>query len=162
MESDVNETSTQPGPRYQALLDLLRTADTIWNASRTFFAEWDLSPSQFNLLNLLFLSPEGRTQIQLSRALLMHRSNVTGLIDRLEHRGLVSRRDHPRDRRIHVIGLTPAGRRLLNAILPRYYTAAEAVWGDLPVDQLPPVMDALARLRDNTSRLEAEVRSATK
>src|SRR5438874_74225 len=37
-----------PGPRYQALLQLLRTAEALWNASRNFFARWDLSPSQFN------------------------------------------------------------------------------------------------------------------
>ena len=44
--------------RYQALLQLLRTADTVWNSSRVFFARWDISPSQFNVLNLLRGEPE--------------------------------------------------------------------------------------------------------
>src|SRR5438552_12390052 len=91
--------STAPGPRYQALLQLLRTADTLWNASRVFFARWNLSPSQFNVLNLLYDHPKGLSQIELGRLLVMHRSNVTGLIDRLEARGLVGRRDNSSDRR---------------------------------------------------------------
>ncbi len=120
-----------PGPRYQALLQLLWTADTLWNTSRVFFGRWDLSPSQFNILNLLSDQTDGCTQIELSRWLIMHRSNVTGLIDRLEARGLVRRRDSVRDRRAYRVMLTPDGRKLIHQILPRYYKAAEKVWGDL-------------------------------
>ena len=69
--------------RYMALLQLLGTADSIWNASRIFFAAWNLSPSQFNVLNLLRGHPGGLTQTDLSRRLIMHRCNVTGLSDRL-------------------------------------------------------------------------------
>src|ERR1043166_6368679 len=76
-----------PGPRYGALLQLLRTAEALWNSSRLFFARWDLSPSQFNVLNLLCDHPDGCTQIELSRQLIMHRSNLPGLIDRLEQLG---------------------------------------------------------------------------
>ena len=46
-------------PSYRVLMELLRTADTVWNASRVFFERWDLSPSQFNVLNLLHLNPAG-------------------------------------------------------------------------------------------------------
>src|SRR5438445_9421408 len=114
-----------PGPRYGALIGLLRTAETLWNASRVFFARWDLSPSQFNVLNLLYDQPEGCTQIELSRSLIMHRSNVTGLVNRLEARGLVQRRDSANDRRAYRVVLTVAGRKLLQEILPHYYAAAE-------------------------------------
>src|ERR1700733_10022948 len=100
--------SLTPGPRYQALIELLRTAETLWNASRAFFARWDLSPSQFNVLNLLHDLPGGCSQIELSRQLIMHRSNVTGLVDRLESRGLLRRTDSPTDRRAFTVILTPA------------------------------------------------------
>src|SRR5215471_17673480 len=89
--------------RYNALLQLLRTADTLWNSSRQFFAQWDLSPSQFNVLNLVCDRPDGMSQIELGRRLIMHRSNVTGLIDRLEQRGLVRRKDADGDRRAYRI-----------------------------------------------------------
>jgi len=125
--------ATAPGPRYQALLQLLRTAETLWNTSRIFFDRWNLSPSQFNLLNLLAGQPGGRTQIELSRSLIMHRSNVTGLVDRLESRGLVRRQDSAQDRRAYRILLTPSGHRLIQEILPHYYRAAEKVWEGLSV-----------------------------
>jgi len=138
-----------PGPRYRALLQLLRTAETLWNVSRLFFARWDLSPSQFNILNLLCDRPEGCTQIELSRLLIMHRSNVTGLVDRLEARGLVLRRDSPHDRRVYRVILTAAGKKLLQQILPRYYAAAEEVWGTLPARRANQLINELTRICAN-------------
>src|SRR5512140_1215944 len=115
-------------PGYRALMELLRTADTVWNASRVFFDRWDLSPSQFNVLNLLHLNPGGLSQTDLSRQLIMHRSNLTGLVDRLEKRGLVARREVAADRRAYSVVLTAAGSRLLCEILPQYYQDAARVW----------------------------------
>jgi|SRR5690242_11100502 len=144
-------TAVSPGPRYHALLQLLRTAETLWNASRLFFAQWDLSPSQFNVLNLLCDHPDGCTQIELSRSLIMHRSNVTGLVDRLEARRLVQRRDSADDRRAYRVMLTPAGRKLIELILPRYYAAAEKVWGELAVNRANQLVNDLARVCVNAA-----------
>ncbi len=148
----VTTTATQPGPRYDALIQLLRTADTLWNASRALFARWDLSPSQFNILNLLAGQSEGVTQVDLSRHLVMHRSNVTGLIDRLERRGLVVRREHPEDRRAYRVTLTSAGQKLMREILPHYFQAAEAVWGRLPVKRAHQLVAELADVCANALR----------
>jgi len=124
-----------PGPRYQALIELLRTAESLWNASRVFFARWDLSPSQFNILSLLHDVPGGCSQIELSRQLIMHRSNVTGLVDRLEARGLLQRHPNPTDRRAFNVVITAAGIKLLRQIQPHYFAAAEAVWENMPIER---------------------------
>jgi DNA-binding MarR family transcriptional regulator len=146
-----------PGPRYEALLQLLRTSETLWQASRTFFDQWQLSSSQFNILNLLRGQPEGVPQIELSRLLITHRSNVTGLVDRLEKRGLVVRNENPRDRRVYWIALTPAGRQLLEEILPDYHRLAEKIWGDFPVHQAQQLGTALCRIGENAGRLADEI-----
>ena len=138
-----------PGPRYQALLQLLRTAEALWNASRNFFARWDLSPSQFNVLNLLYDQRAGCTQIELSRSLIMHRSNVTGLVDRLEARGLVRRHDSAHDRRAYRVVLTTTGRKLVQRILPWYFAAAEKVWGALPVGRTHQLVRELTQVCTN-------------
>ncbi len=147
----------QPGPRYQATLQLLRTAEALWNGSRLFFARWDLSPSQFNVLNLLGDHPEGhpegQSQIELSRQLIMHRSNVTGLVDRLEARGLVHRAETPGDRRAHRVVLTDVGQKLLREILPHYYQAAEDVWGGLPLPQIQQIVADLDAVSKNAEKL---------
>lgn len=142
-------SSPSPGPRYEALLQVLRTAETLWESSRLFFDRWNLSPSQFNVLNLLRDSPEGSNQTDLSRALIMHRSNLTGLIDRLEKRGLVSRKPAPKDRRAHCVVLTAEGQRLVDEILPAYYQAAEQVWGTLPATRASQLANDLTAIGQN-------------
>ena len=149
----MNPTQARPGPRYKALLQLLRSADVVWNASRVFFARWRLSPSQFNVLNLAYDQAEGLTQSVLSRALLMHRSNVTGLVDRLEARGLVLRRTLDGDRRAHRVVLSGAGRKLVERVLPEYYAAAEAVWEPIPARRANALAAALDRIAGNAGRV---------
>ena len=148
--------STVPGPRYQALLQLLRTADTLWNASRVFFVRWNLSPSQFNVLNLLYDQPKGCSQIELGRLLVMHRSNVTGLIDRLEARGLVCRRDSSTDRRAFKVMLTPKGKKLIRQIQPHYHKAAEEVWSSLPLKRANQLITELMTVSTNAERIAAD------
>jgi DNA-binding MarR family transcriptional regulator len=141
--------------RYKALLQLLRAADTLWNRSHAFFACWNLSPSQFNVLNLLLDPADGLSQIELGRLLITHRSNVTGLIDRLEKRGLVRRRDAVKDRRAYRVGLTAEGRKLVHKILPNYYQMAEEVWGGFPAERAEQMTADLERLCANMEKLMA-------
>lgn len=147
--------------RYQALLQLLRTADTLWNASRVFFGRWDLGPSQFNVLNLLSDQPDGLSQVELGRLLIMHRSNVTGLVDRLEKRGLVARREDATDRRAYRVVLTPAGRRLVEEILPEFYHLAEDVWDDVPASRAKELAADLSRLAETAEKITPKPNSAS-
>ncbi len=54
---------------------------------------------------------------RLAELLACDASNVTGLVDRLETRGLIERRPSPGDRRVKVLDLTPTGARLRNEML---------------------------------------------
>jgi len=144
-------------PGYRALMELLRTADTVWNASRIFFERWDLSPSQFNVLNLLHFNPDGLSQTDLSRQLIMHRSNLTGLVDRLEKRGLVARREVAADRRAYSVVLTPAGTRLLRDILPRYYEEAVRAWDQLPARRAAELIADLQQVARNVEQIAAKL-----
>ncbi len=137
------KTAATTSLRYSALLQLLRTADSILDASRVFFAPWDLSPSQFNVLNLLYGLPEGLSQTELGRQLIVHRSNVTGLVDRLEKRGLVKRRELAGDRRVYQVVLTPEGNKVMEEVLPLYHRKAGEVWGDCPAKLLSEIQSQL-------------------
>src|SRR5437764_11785302 len=79
-------------------------------------AEFDLSPIQCHVLHLI---EPGRPlpMSRLADTLSCDASNVTGLVDRLESRGLVRRQPSPRDRRVKVLQLTPAGARLRAQLL---------------------------------------------
>src|SRR3954470_14116452 len=81
-------------------------------------AELQLSPAQCHVLHLIEPGrpiPMGR----LAGTLACDASNVTGLVDRLESRGLVRRRPSAGDRRVKVLDLTPTGSRLRALLLER-------------------------------------------
>jgi DNA-binding MarR family transcriptional regulator len=92
----------------------------------TLAADFDLSAAQCHVLRLMEpgrAMPMGR----LAATLACDASNVTGLIDRLESRGLVRRRPLSADRRIKVLRLTPSGARLRTLLLARITTPPETL-----------------------------------
>ena len=84
-------------------------------------AELQLSPAQCHVLHLI---EPGRPipMGQLAGTLACDASNVTGLVDRLESRGLVRRRPSAQDRRVKVLDLTPTGSQLRAQLLDRMRT----------------------------------------
>jgi len=89
-------------------------------------AEFDLSPAQCHVLHLIEPGkplPMGR----LAETLACDASNVTGLVDRLESRGLVKRQSSPGDRRQKVLGLTAAGVRLRTVVRERLQKPPESL-----------------------------------
>ena len=89
-------------------------------------AELQLSPAQCHVLHLI---EPGRPipMGQLAETLACDASNVTGLVDRLESRGLVRRRPSAEDRRVKVLDLTPTGTRLRALLLDRMTTPPAAL-----------------------------------
>lgn len=89
-------------------------------------AELELSPAQCHVLHLI---EPGRPlpMGQLAETLACDASNVTGLVDRLESRGLVHRRPSPVDRRVKVLELTPTGSRLRTLLQERMTTPPAAL-----------------------------------
>jgi DNA-binding MarR family transcriptional regulator len=153
----VNAPSANDSPSTHALLTLLRAADIVWNASRLFFERWRISPSQFNILNLLWLQTEGMSQSELGRQLIMHRSNVTGLIDRLEKRGLVARQDVELDRRAYRVVLTQEGATLVKRILPDYHAAAALLWQVVPERRLAGLTSDLKAIAEKASQIASDL-----
>jgi DNA-binding MarR family transcriptional regulator len=85
--------------------------------------EFELSPAQCHVLHLI--EPERPLPMgRLAATLGCDASNVTGLVDRLEARGLVQRRPSADDRRVKVIQLTPTGSRLRGQLLRRISVGA--------------------------------------
>ena len=93
-------------------------------------ADLELSPAQCHVLHLI--EPGQAVAMgHLANRLACDASNVTGLVDRLESRGLIRRRPSDRDRRIKVLQLTPAGLRVRDLLVERMSTP-------------PPILDRLS------------------
>jgi DNA-binding MarR family transcriptional regulator len=89
-------------------------------------AEFDLSPVQCHVLHLI--EPGQPIAMgRLAETLACDASNVTGLVDRLESRGLIRRQPSSADRRLKVLELTPAGARLREVVIERMTKPPESL-----------------------------------
>jgi DNA-binding MarR family transcriptional regulator len=90
-------------------------------SKRRFMAiasEFELSPPQ--VMALRQLDPdEPKPMSELALALRCDNWNVTGIVDRLEDRGLVERRAAAHDRRVKMLSITPRGAEIRAALAAR-------------------------------------------
>jgi MarR family 2-MHQ and catechol resistance regulon transcriptional repressor len=88
-------------------------------------AEAGVGLSDFAALEaLLHKGPLTITEIQAK--VLLASGSMTAAVDRVERKGLVTRRATPRDRRAKVLELTPEGRRVVEAAFRRHAAELEA------------------------------------
>jgi MarR family transcriptional regulator, organic hydroperoxide resistance regulator len=87
------------------------------------------------------------TMSQLADMLNVSDSNATGLVDRLEERGLIVRDRVPEDRRVVVVKATDAGQELLSEVDALSDDILRRVLGRLDPSQLLGVSQAVADLR---------------
>jgi MarR family transcriptional regulator, organic hydroperoxide resistance regulator len=107
-------------------------------------ADLQLSPAQCHVLHLI--EPDRPVPMgQLAETLACDASNVTGLVDRLESRGLVRRRASAADRRVKVLVLTQTGSRL-RALLVDRMTAPPAAFERLSLREQRTLVRILSRL----------------
>lgn len=137
---------TDPDPGYELVSAVMATADAFLRESQRLFRPHGLTGSQYNLLNVIAESPSGLSQRELSDRLIVDRSNVTGLIDRMEAAGWVRRTDHPQDRRVYRVVLTAAGRRLWDEVTPRYLDVVRQVTRALPRRRIKETLATLRHL----------------
>jgi DNA-binding MarR family transcriptional regulator len=98
--------------RLRLWLRMLGCANLIEREVRTRLrTEHNATLPRFDLMAALERSPDGLTMTELSHRLMVSNGNVTGVVNRLEREGLITRTSPPDDRRRSVIALSPAGRR---------------------------------------------------
>ena len=112
-------------------------------------AEFELAPAQAFALGELDLE-RPMAMRELAGRLKCDPSNITGLIDRLEARGLVERQAHPSDRRVKYVVLTDRGRALRDRLAARVFAAPTCV-ACLSEHEQRLLLDALRRILDGAS-----------
>jgi MarR family transcriptional regulator, organic hydroperoxide resistance regulator len=106
-------------------------------------AEYDLSEPQCEVLRLVEPGA-GAPMRRLVERLGCDASNVTGIVDRLEARGLVERTACAHDRRVRMVRLTPRGAETRARIVARMGEPPEPI-ARLPADDLAALCAILRR-----------------
>ena len=103
--------------------------------------ELGLAPMQLHALRLI--EPDVEVPMSsLAGKLFCDASNVTGIVDRLEARGLIERRPAEHDRRVKLLVLTAAGDRV-RKIAERQMTEPPPEIAALPLEHKRALRDAL-------------------
>ncbi|MBQ0849275.1 MarR family transcriptional regulator [Streptomyces sp. BH-SS-21] len=111
--------ATQKTPSFDPLT--LEVVDLIGTVVARYHEEYEeaaaehaLTGAQARLLSLLSLEP--LPMRRLAQKLKCEPSNVTGIVDRLEARGLAERRPDPSDRRVKLAAVTEEGRAVARSL----------------------------------------------
>ncbi|MGX9882515.1 MarR family winged helix-turn-helix transcriptional regulator [Streptomyces sp. NPDC002276] len=102
----------------------------VQNALAEIAGEYDLSLTQTRLLGIL--RDREPTMNQLGRHLGLDKSSITGLVDRAQRRGLVTRTVSTVDRRSFQVSITDAGRELATQVAARFAKQIERYAAPLP------------------------------
>ena len=94
---------------------LSNTQNAVHNYFKRKLQDYDITPSQYALLHCLYVQ-DGLTPSQLAQALRLDTSSITGILSRLEKKGLIDRVYSQEDRRSVSIHLREEGKALWNQV----------------------------------------------
>lgn len=115
--------------------------------ARRRLAPHGVTPAQYAVLKVLW-EADGQSAASLGERLVLDSATMTGLVDRLSQTGLVERRPHAADRRVHLVCLTAAGAALrapLDAAMDALNADAAAALGPARLARLRSALGALAQ-----------------
>lgn len=140
-ESVPNESASNES----VILELQRATHATLHWLAADLADLGLTASDLNALGNL-AGHAGRTVSELGAATGSRPATLTGILDRLEQRGLIRRAARPGDRRAVVIELTPDGAAAAARVRQSLHRLAEHALTGLPPDALASARTVLHAL----------------
>ena len=116
-----------------------------------FRQEFSVTLPQFDVLSELERAGRKMTMSELSRELMVSNGNVTGVIDRLEKSGFVTRARADHDRRIQYIELTPKGQREWEGMAASHENWLDDLLADLSMSDMANLQSLLLKARNSVS-----------
>ncbi len=98
---------------------LVRAYQAFASYSETFVRQYDLTPAQFDVIATLG-NTLGLSMGDIGQKTLITKGTLTGVVDRLAKKGLVSREVPPENRRSVIVRLTDDGHQLFEQVFPAH------------------------------------------
>jgi DNA-binding MarR family transcriptional regulator len=105
-----------------------------------------LTHTQFDIIATLGNQPH-MTCKQLGEKTLVTKGTLTGVLERLEMKGILERKLNPEDARSQMIGLTKDGQQLFEKVFPHHVAHLEKAFGKLSADEMAEIQGSLKKLR---------------
>ncbi len=134
-------------PFMSMLRDLAQTYQAFCAYDEAHIRKLGLTPPQFDVLATLG-NTSGMFMNQLAEKTLVTKGTLTGIVDRLEQKGLVRREVPPENRRCFLIVLTPEGERVFEDVFPAHIDYLKERFDQLDEQELAQIRSALQRLRE--------------
>ncbi len=129
-----------------ALRELVRTYQAFDAFSGQHIRKLGLTMSQFDVIATLG-NTAGMSCRDIGEKTLMVKGTLTGVLDRLEKKQLITRVENPHDKRSVLVHLTPAGQRIFEDAFPAHLAYLEPAFRRLGKERLDTLQQELAALR---------------
>lgn len=134
-------------PALATLRELARCFQAFEAYSATYIRTLGLTPPQFDIVATLG-NTAGMSFKELGEKTLITKGTLTGVVDRLEARGIVRRVGSDADRRSTRVELTDAGNTLFDEVFPGIVARTKLVFDILGEDERQALEAGLRRLRE--------------
>lgn len=138
---------TTPTTFPTVLRELLRTHQAFLAYAASHVHKLDLTLPQFDIIITLGNTP-GMPYKKLGEKTLITKGTLTGVISRLEDKGLVQRVASETDGRSQIIGLTEAGKALFERTFPEHLLFIDRLFTDYAPEEIDALEAALKRLHE--------------
>ncbi len=142
----MSSTSSQKPAFLPTLRALVRAMQAYEYYENCHCRQVNLTPAQLDIIFTLGNTP-GMNFGTLSEKTLITKGTLTGVVDRLEEKGLVERIVPPHDRRSLIAKLTPAGEKVFNALFLPHLAYVGERFNRLPPQELEQLTMLLEKLR---------------
>lgn len=151
-ENNLSRVSSRSKESIRTWLRLLSCETVIEQRLRSLFrTHFSVTLPQFDVLSELERSGRKMTMSELSRKLMVSNGNVTGVIDRLEKTGFVTRERAEHDRRIQYIELTPRGRTEFDDMARHHEDWLAELFAELSLADMAELQQLLLKTRNSVS-----------
>lgn len=133
-------------PALALLRELVKTYQAFYVYDDAHIRQLGLTMPQFDVIATLGNTP-GMMMTQLAEKTLVTKGTLTGIVDRLEQKGLVRREVPPDNRRSFIVMLTPEGQQLFEDIFPPHIEYLKERLQPLSPEEMAQLQSGLQRLR---------------
>ena len=132
-------------------LVLIKAFQSITAATSEELRGSDLGDSDFRVLEILL--HKGAMPVNtIGPKVFLTPGSISTAVDRLHGRGLVSRIESRTDRRVHLVDLTPKGRKLIKRVFSAHASRVEKLTSVLTPTERICLVEALKKLGKNAAR----------